>query len=114
MLVPDPTRRADLDTIMNHHCLRTYRHFFERTVEECEEAAVLQKRQEYPRKLRARQPDEESSHRSSRGERATLCTAVVLRRCHVRVGAREPLPSFAQSSVIPLFCPCLDGELSRL
>ncbi|KZV93657.1 Pkinase-domain-containing protein [Exidia glandulosa HHB12029] len=75
MLVPDPTRRADLDTIMNHHWLRTYRHFFDRTVEECEEAAVLQyeqKRQEYSRKLRARQPDEESSHRSRRAERATL------------------------------------------
>lgn len=74
MLVPDPIRRADLAMIMNHHWLRTYRHFFDRTIEELEAAAVAQydlKRQEYARKLRSRQPDE-SSQRSRHRDRATL------------------------------------------
>jgi protein-serine/threonine kinase len=87
MLVPDPTQRALLSTIQDHRWLRAYRHFFERTVEEHEEEALIQhqvKREEYGRKLKLRSPPVEEDpvaahhreHRQrrhqDRGERAVL------------------------------------------
>lgn len=42
MLVPDPTRRADLQTIMSHEWLAPFAHVFARQVDELERAAMEQ------------------------------------------------------------------------
>ncbi|KAG9310881.1 Pkinase-domain-containing protein [Chiua virens] len=63
MLVPDPTRRADLRTIMAHPWLSTYAYIFSNSVDELEHAAMEQhqiKRLAYQRQMRqaaAAQPE---------------------------------------------------------
>lgn len=55
MLVPDPTRRADLETIMSHHWLQPYAHLFDRTVQDLERLAMEQhqmKRLAYQRQMK--------------------------------------------------------------
>ena len=54
MLVPDPTKRADLQDVMNHSWLATYRDLFKFSVEDLERAAVEQqvkKRQVYRQQM---------------------------------------------------------------
>ncbi|KAH7089316.1 Pkinase-domain-containing protein [Auriculariales sp. MPI-PUGE-AT-0066] len=87
MLVPDPTLRASLQTIKDHRWLRAYKHYFERSIEEHEQEALVQhqqKREEYARKLKIRNaPADDDSvaahhreHRErrhrERGERGAL------------------------------------------
>jgi len=76
MLVPDPTHRATLQTIMDHRWLRAYRHFFDRSVDEHEAEAMLQhqqKREEYARKLRLKsatgEEDQAAAHHREHRER---------------------------------------------
>ncbi|KAI0684225.1 hypothetical protein BC835DRAFT_1390637 [Cytidiella melzeri] len=45
MLVPDPTRRADLQAIMTHRWLAPYAHIFSKTVDDLEQAAMEQHHQ---------------------------------------------------------------------
>src|SRR5204863_8816012 len=45
MLVPDPTRRADLETVMSHRWLAPYGHIFKRDVDELEQVAMEQHQQ---------------------------------------------------------------------
>ena len=55
MLVPDPTRRADLRSIMAHPWLAAYAHIFSKEVEDLERAAMEQhqmKRLAYQRQMR--------------------------------------------------------------
>lgn len=55
MLVPDPTRRADLRSIMAHPWLSTYSYLFEKTVDDLEQVAMEQHQQRrlaYQRQMR--------------------------------------------------------------
>jgi protein-serine/threonine kinase len=55
MLVPDPTRRADLRSIMAHPWLSTYSYLFEKTVDDLEHVAMEQHQQRrlaYQRQMR--------------------------------------------------------------
>lgn len=55
MLVPDPTRRADLQTIMSHEWLTPFAHVFAKQVDELERAAMEQhqmKRLAYQRQMK--------------------------------------------------------------
>jgi protein-serine/threonine kinase len=55
MLVPDPTRRADLRSIMVHPWLSTYSYLFEKTVDDLEHVAMEQHQQRrlaYQRQMR--------------------------------------------------------------
>jgi protein-serine/threonine kinase len=55
MLVPDPTRRADLSSVMAHKWLAPYAHIFQRGVDELEQAALEQhqmKRLAYQRQMK--------------------------------------------------------------
>ena len=56
MLVPDPKKRADIDTVMNHHWLRPSAGLFKRTLGDLEHAAMeqhQQKRLAYQRQMKA-------------------------------------------------------------
>ncbi|KAL5520479.1 hypothetical protein ACEPAG_9703 [Sanghuangporus baumii] len=55
MLVPDPSQRADLKTIMAHHWLKPYAHLFNRSVQDLERLAMEQhqmKRLAYQRQMK--------------------------------------------------------------
>ncbi|KAI0075185.1 Pkinase-domain-containing protein [Panus rudis PR-1116 ss-1] len=55
MLVPDPSRRADLETIMKHRWLAPYASLFSKSVDELEQAAIEQhnlKRAAYQKQMR--------------------------------------------------------------
>ena len=72
MLVPDPVRRADLGTIMQHHWLKPYAYFFDKSVEDLERTAMEQhhqKRLAYQKQMRQNVAGAHDS-RSSRAVRA--------------------------------------------
>lgn len=78
MLVPDPTRRADLRSIMAHPWLSTYSYLFEKTVDDLEHVAMEQHQQRrlaYQRQMRqaaaaaaAKDPTKVSRTQSARVE----------------------------------------------
>ncbi|KAG2133805.1 Pkinase-domain-containing protein [Suillus bovinus] len=78
MLVPDPTRRADLRSIMVHPWLSTYSYLFEKTVDDLEHVAMEQHQQRrlaYQRQMRqaaaaaaAKDPSKVSRTQSARVE----------------------------------------------
>lgn len=60
MLVPDPARRCDLETIKRHPWLRAYTSLFEKTVEDLEAQAMEMqnaKRAQYQKMMRAREKE---------------------------------------------------------
>ncbi|KAF9813682.1 hypothetical protein IEO21_05453 [Rhodonia placenta] len=73
MLVPDPTRRADLTTIMTHPWLSPYAILFEKSVSELERTAMEQhhqKRLAYQRQMKQTQPQDTASSKISRSHSA--------------------------------------------
>ncbi|KAJ1025885.1 hypothetical protein NDA16_002511 [Ustilago loliicola] len=66
MLVPDPTRRATLEQVMQHSWLRNYRELFKFSVEDLERAAMEQqtkKRQMYRQQMMYQQQLQEQQRR---------------------------------------------------
>ena len=75
MLVPDPSRRADLRSIVAHSWLSAYAHIFSSGVEDLERAAMEQhqmKRLAYQRQMRQAAPTQSEPSRVARSQSARV------------------------------------------
>ncbi len=104
MLVPDPLKRADLQTVMQHSWLAAYRDLFKFSVDDLERAAIEQqtrKRQAYRQQMLLQQQMRESQKQQQQQAQAQAATATGVPRSgstQVEAGAKPRHQSLIPTS----------------